>query len=131
MTSTITTALHHALLDPITGAGLLVCPREDDDVPELFDVEPGSDAPVDARPMPAALAPTVNHVDFVEMVRRLRRARPSWHVLMDEDDEEPMVECVLPDGRRVIGLGCDDPINGFDMQSFNDGITELRRILGA
>ena len=101
---TITFASHVAYLDPMTGEGLLVLPRPEDDIRDDID---GTAA------LPSVLS--MQEADWGSVIASLDAM--GWEPTANEDDGGVWHNGFTADGREVIGLYCREPIitmAGFD-----------------
>lgn len=95
-------ACHVAVLDPMTGSGLLVLPRPGDDV-----ALPTTEAPARTSGAYAPVSEWLHDADFAAVLADLDRR--GWEPL--EDDGGGMLhEGWTEDGREVVGLYGSDPI---------------------
>lgn len=103
---TLAYTCHTAYVDPMTGVGVLVLPRSDDDVT--------------GAPAPKSYPLSLHEAEFGSVVRQL--GRQGWWVL-DGEDGEWMEEGRTEDGCLVIALYGDSIQSGL-------GIVELMRARG-
>ena len=106
---TIQFASHVAYLDPMTGSGLLVMPRPEDDL---------------------ALGDGVglHEADWSRVIAELDRL--GWEPTED-DDGLPMFDGMTTDGREVIGLYCREPITTMPtLAECAEADEELARLAG-
>lgn len=114
---TVRTALHLAVLDPMTGEGLAVLPSPEDDIylphrvylPGLGEVESQA---------------SLYGADWSHFLRQL--AALGWEPLEDDDG----LWCYAgetPDGRMVVGLYHNDPIRE---PSLHESVTASAELLG-
>lgn len=101
----ISTAVHTAYLDPMTGLGMLVRPEPDHDVPRLLGMArtvllPDPDRP--GQDMRAWVGESLFGADWDAMMRR--RDELGWEPSEDEYGGVPVHAGTTPDGREVIGL---------------------------
>ncbi|HPB73058.1 MAG TPA: hypothetical protein PLX71_08775 [Phycicoccus sp.] len=86
----LSTNLHTAVLDVMTGAGVLVVPDPARDVADPFD---GSSA------------------NLADMLALLDRLGPTW-TLPEDDFGSAILVGRMPDGREVLALGCAESVIG-------------------
>lgn len=120
---TIATATHVAFLYPMTGSGMLVCPRPADDVQGV--AVPG---PV-VNGLQTIECASLHESDWNAMMKRLWDL--GWTVLEDDETGGELLEGMTGDGREVFALYGNDPIvSDPDMDDLAAANRELRSVVG-